>query len=309
MLAWRAYKPDKPGEPVIRLKGGEQIKQWNTLESLLAQFVTHGLDRTACVAAVGGGALLDVVAFATAIYLRGIAFIGVPSTLLSMVDASLGGKNAINFLGYKNLLGTIVQPKRLLFDLRLLDSLAEEDWRDGFAEVIKYACIADVELFDALKKASLEDYRGDRSSLKELVLRCLHHKEKIITGDFEDRGGARIVLNFGHSLGHALEGCLGCSHGQAVACGMVFAAWLSVQEKALSESEFERICALIVHYGLPIYMEAEVEALISALERDKKCLDDGLQMVFLQKIGSTRLKRVPFAYLEAQLRRFEREHP
>ncbi len=294
--------------PLHLLPGGEQHKKWTALEDLLHHFVERGVQRGSPLLGVGGGAQLDLVAFAASIYHRGTPFIAVPSTLLAMVDAAIGGKTGINFAGYKNLLGTIVQPSAWVLDMRLLSSLPASGWADGFAEIIKYACIGDISLFDTLCATNWQAYRADETKLQPLIARCVAHKARIVAADAHDTQGIRIHLNFGHSLGHALERCCGCSHGSAVACGMAFATWLSAELGVLPHAKYVQLCTLLPQYGLPTHMVAQVDDLLEGLKKDKKCTDKSIQWVLLQDIGKACVQELSFAYIRKQLLRYQQEY-
>ena len=294
-----------PKDNLMVLPGGEEQKTWSATEELLLAFLKRRLQRDLPVVAVGGGAHLDRVAFAAAVYQRGLPLVVVPTTLLAMVDAAVGGKNGINLAGYKNLVGTIRQPEELILDTRLLTSLPNTAWSEGFAEVIKYACIADDSLFSELSSLSISYYRKDRQQLRALIDRCLSHKLDLVTGDEEDRKGRRVFLNFGHSLAHALEAVESCSHGVAVACGMAFASWLSVEKGLLAEKKYEGLRKLLTRYGLPTYLVSDLSQLLSALRLDKKQAYDQLQFICLQSIGKPCLQRLTFSELSFYLRRYQ----
>ena len=272
--------------------GGKDAKTWKGVEELLIAFTKHRLCRNLAIGVIGGGAFLDLVAFAASIYQRGMPVVLVPSTWLAAVDAGLGGKNGIDFGGYKNYVGTIVQPERLLIDFRLLGSLPKQGWADGFAEVVKYACLADPALFKDLARHDLPTYCASPLALRKLCLRCLKHKAHFVVADPEDRKNKRVMLNFGHTYGHVLEQQLGCSHGQAVAVGMLFSCYASVQEKVLSFSVYEQLRHVLGRYGLlEVFIKSFEESVwMDLLQGDKKQTKEGLTEVLLADIGKPLLK-------------------
>ena len=304
-VVYEAYALQFPKDKLLVLPGGEAQKQWTSVQKLLLTFLERGLQRGLPLVAVGGGAQLDLVAFAAAIYQRGLPLIVVPTTLLAVVDAAVGGKNGINFAGYKNLVGTVRQPDRLILDTRFLEQIPEDAWAEGFAEVIKYACIADSDLFLELSSADLTHYQGDREVLQSLISRCLEHKLRLVAGDEEDQYGQRILLNFGHSLAHALELQQSCSHGKAVACGIAFASWLSVERGLLTAGSYEKICAILPRYGLPTYMTFEPSEALEAMRRDKKRKAAQLQFICLREIGKPLLQMLSFSELSFYLKRYQ----
>ena len=302
---YKSHQNQFPEKNLLILHGGEANKKWSSVEELLNTFLKKGIERGLPVVAVGGGAHLDLVAFAAAVYQRGLPLIEIPTTLLAMVDAAVGGKNGINFGGYKNLVGTVRQPEKLILDTRFLNSLSSTSWSDGFAEVIKYACIADKKLFLKLLSAKVSYYQQDSEQLHKLIAYCLSHKLSLIKGDEEDRKGQRIFLNFGHSLAHALELTKECSHGAAVACGIAFATWISVERGLLKKKRYKEVCDLLSYYRLPTYLPFETTDVLSALYYDKKRVDNQLQFVCLKKIGRPSLVMLSFLELSTYLDRYQ----
>ena len=308
-LVHKAHSDRLSAQHLHLLPGGEAHKTWKDLESVLSLFLKEELRRDSLVWAVGGGAHLDLIAFATSIYQRGIAFVSVPSTLLAMVDAAIGGKNGINFKGYKNLVGTIVQPSALIIDTQLLCSLAQSAWSDGFAEIIKYACIADRALFVELSTQGIDVYRSNKEALRGLIHRCIRHKLRIVAEDESDLNRHRVLLNFGHSLAHALERTQGYSHGQAVASGMMFSAWMSVEKGLLSAKVYEQLVSLLSRYGLGALEWLDPEALFEHFLRDKKRLKDGFQEVLLKDIAQPSVVVLELPFLRNCLARYSTSCP
>ena len=296
------------GEEVEVFPGREAHKSWSKVAELLKLLLEHNIDRRSSILAVGGGAHMDLVGFAASIYQRGVPLIALPTSLLAMVDAAIGGKNGVNFEGYKNLVGSIVQPQTLVIDTRFLDSLPEASWSDGFAEIIKYACIADQGLYAALAHRDVSFYKSSKEELRALIHRCIRHKVRLIGEDEEDRAGQRVVLNFGHSLAHALERTLGCSHGEAVAYGMMFSAWISVQKGFLSAQSYEQLHDLLHQYGLSSRIEADPYMLFEAFLGDKKRYDASIEEVLLKDIGRPVVLNLCLSFVRECLIRYANEY-
>src|SRR6186713_1473075 len=200
----------------IVLKPGEEFKIQSTVDSVIEQLIEMEADRKTTLVGVGGGVITDLTGYAASVYMRGIRFGFIPTTILSMVDASIGGKNGIDVGLYKNLVGIIRQPSFLLYDVSLLKSLPHTEWVSGFAEIIKHSCIKDLRLFKELEQHKLSFYKKDLPALKKLIRRNAVIKSDVVKAD-EFETGERKLLNFGHTLGHAIENMYKLSHGQAIA--------------------------------------------------------------------------------------------
>ena len=244
---------------------------------------------------MGGGVVTDITGFVASIYMRGLKFGFVPTSLLAMVDAAIGGKNGVDLGIYKNMVGTIRQPSFLLYDYRLLSSLPEAEWINGFAEIIKHACIRDAGMFNLLEQYSLEKIRSSKKIMGELVQRNAQLKSKLVQRD-EFEQGDRKLLNFGHTLGHALEKLYDLSHGQAVAIGMAYACVLSHRMNGFGQTG--RVIALIEKYGLPANLEFDKQEVFRVMQMDKKRQQKEIHYVFLEKIGKAVVKPVPIKQLE-----------
>lgn len=284
-------------DDVIVIGTGEGSKTLNTIETIYKKFLDCKLDRSACVVAIGGGLVCDVAGFAASTYLRGIEFGFVPTTLLAQVDASVGGKNGVNFQGYKNLIGTFNQPEFVLVDFSLLKTLEKQDLGCGFAEAIKHGAIADSSLFafmeeyvDAIK--NLEPERIERIVNDSIVI-----KSAIVNKDEREKGERR-KLNFGHTFGHALEKILGLPHGEAVSLGMTVATNLSKKLGGLGDSEAERLIKLLAKFDLPVKIDADKQHIKDAIRQDKKRYRDSVKFVLLQEIGKCFIKDVSLKELE-----------
>ena len=233
--------------------------------------------------------------------MRGIAFGFVPTTLLAMVDASIGGKNGIDVGLYKNMVGIIRQPKFLLYDVSLLQTLTDADWSNGFAEIIKHACIKDAAMFKLLKANKLATFKKDKKLLAELVERNAKLKTKVVQKD-EFEKADRKLLNLGHTLGHALENKYELYHGQAVAIGTAYAAIIS--EQLLGFKQTKEVKEVIGNYGLPTNIEFDKTAVLDVLKMDKKRERNSINYILLEKIGKGVIKQIPIEEIEQIIKAF-----
>ncbi len=298
---YRLHRNDFRAWDTIVLRAGEQYKISATIESLVERLIALQADRQTVLVAVGGGVISDLVGYLAAIYMRGLSFGIVPTTLLSMVDASIGGKNGVDVGRYKNMLGTTRQPDFILHDYRLLRTLPEREWSNGFAEVIKHACIADSTLFRQLLQRDLGFYRGNPTALRRLISRNVQLKFGVVQKDPFEKG-YRKLLNFGHTLGHALEIQYELSHGEAISLGMIFAAHLS--ERAYNFGEIESLRNVLTRYGLPQYARFSVDKVMRSLRMDKKRGDASVDYILLKRIGSAVRSPLSFTFIEKQLRAY-----
>jgi 3-dehydroquinate synthase len=240
--------------------------------ALYDRFVAAGLDRASAVVALGGGVVGDLAGFAAATYLRGIALVQCPTTLLAQVDSSVGGKVAINLPQGKNLVGAFYQPRIVLADTSVLATLAVREFRSGLAEVVKTAAIADPGLFELLEREAGRLAPDAADLLAGIVMRCCRIKAQVVTLD-ERELGLRAVLNFGHTLGHALEAAAGygrLAHGEAVAIGMVAAARLSRNRGLCRDADVARLARLLARLGLPVRSPLPGDRVLPYLAQDKK---------------------------------------
>ena len=266
---------------------GETSKNANNYIQLLNFCAENGITRSDCIIALGGGVVGDLAGFAAASYLRGISYIQIPTTLLAMVDSSVGGKTGIDLPAGKNLCGAFWQPAAVLCDLDTLNSLPKENFQDGCAEVIKYAILFDPELFDHLETQGLGFHQED------VVARCITHKRDVVEQDELDKG-QRMLLNLGHTLGHAIEHCseYSISHGKAVAIGM---AMVSNASKC---PDTDRILALLDAFGLPTKTDFTVQQLLQAALMDKKRSADQIHLILPACVGNCRIVPMGMAQLE-----------
>lgn len=265
------------GKPVIHtVPSGEASKSLKVLEELLAVMLENGFTRGDCVCAVGGGVVGDLAGFAAATYMRGIDFYNIPTTVLSQVDSSIGGKTAVNFRGVKNIVGAFWQPKRVLIDPDTLDTLSDEQKANGMAEAVKSGLIADAALFDYFEQESgaVDVLRVIESSLRV--------KKAVVEADVRE-GGLRKILNFGHTIGHGIESVTGLLHGECVALGMI---------PLCSEATRNRLVAVLEGLGLPTTVQADPEMVYQALLHDKKMAEGAISVVYVDEPGSCRIEAV-----------------
>lgn len=282
------------GFEVVRtvIPAGESTKSLQWVEHLYNQAAGAGLDRSGVVLALGGGMTGDLAGFVAATYLRGVRFIQVPTSLLAMVDSSVGGKTGINLAQGKNLVGAFYQPMEVDADLDLLASLPPREYVSGLAEVVKYGIIWDASFFRLLERHVAELLKRDPVLLEKVVARCCEIKAEVVAMD-EREIGPRAILNFGHTLGHAVENVGGYGrwlHGEAVAIGIHYAARLSARVKGFPAAEVDAVVALLERLGLPIRPATgeslDWPALREAMMADKKTLKKRPRFVLAQKLGA-----------------------
>ena len=287
---------DACAEPhLVTLEPGEANKCPDTWLSVLRIMLKAGFDRGDALVAVGGGVIGDLGGFVAATYMRGIDFYNLPTTLLAMVDSSVGGKVAVDLDGYKNIVGTFYQPRAVLADPCVLQTLDARQYACGMAEIIKYGFIQDAGLLDALET--------DTPNWTAIIARCLTIKAALVAADERDTG-ARRLLNFGHTFGHAYEaagGYAACTHGEAVAAGMAAMLRWQLRRGDGVQVAYDRLLALLERWELPCTMPFDTETVSRYLARDKKCEGDTLHAVLLRAIGDAYVEGVPLAALQEGL--------
>lgn len=261
---------------LVTIPEGEESKNFENYKLLLETLCENNFTRTDCIVAVGGGVVGDLSGFAASTYMRGIDFYNIPTTLLSQVDSSIGGKVAVNFGEIKNIVGAFYQPKAVVIDPDVLSTLPKRQLLSGFAESVKMAATYDSEFFCKMEDGGLYD-------IEDIIVRSLLIKKHFVEND-EKENGIRAVLNFGHTVGHAIESAGGFSalyHGECVALGMLYMCSSDVKE---------RLKRLLSRVGLPT--EHPYRDLYSAITHDKKARDGGITIVYVEKIGEYILKRI-----------------
>ena len=278
----------------IIIPSGEKYKVQLTVDRIILQLIELGADRKTTLVGIGGGVVTDITGYVASVYLRGIRFGFVPTSLLAMVDASIGGKNGIDVGVYKNMVGVIRQPAFLLYDQNFLNTLPEKEWRNGFAEIIKHAAIKDAAMFKQLEAKDLSFYQKLKQDALELIQRNSVLKSKVVQLD-EFEKNERRMLNFGHTLAHAIETQYDLLHGEAVAIGMVFASRLS--QKLLGFTGHNRLVKMIEQYKLPVALEFDKQKAFDVLRSDKKKEADYMNFILLEKIGKARIEKIPLKNL------------
>lgn len=285
------------GFEIIEIGEGEGAKTLDTVRQIYGRMVELELDRGSFLVGVGGGIVCDIAGFAASTFMRGIRFGFVPTTLLAQVDASVGGKNGVNYEGYKNLVGTFSQPEFVICDFELLKTLPKREISCGLAEIIKSAAISDSGLFSYLEGKGKELFLLERPVVEKIVHDSLVVKARIVSLDEKEKGERR-KLNFGHTIGHAIEKTTGIPHGEAISIGMVVAARLSVKKGLLGEEDASRIEALLGDAGLPVKIDAEKEAILDAIRKDKKREGGKINFVLLRGIGEAVVEEIGIDELE-----------
>jgi 3-dehydroquinate synthase len=290
--------------PVV-LRDGESFKTWETLNLIFDALLAARCERKTTLVALGGGVIGDLTGFAAATYLRGVPFIQVPTTLLSQVDSSVGGKTGINHPLGKNMIGAFYQPRLVLADLASLDTLPDRELSAGLAEVIKYGVLGDAPFFEWLEASMPALLARDRDALAHAVHRCCRNKAEIVAED-ERESGRRALLNLGHTFGHAIEAALGFGvwlHGEAVAAGMVLAARASLLLGHLGEADVRRIESIVAAARLPVVPpELPVATWLELMGHDKKVEAGRLRFVLLRALGDAYLDdAVPLPVLDKVL--------
>lgn len=281
----------------IVLRPGEDSKNLATISQIYDTLCAAEVDRDCTILAVGGGVVCDIAGFAASTYLRGLDFGFVATSLLAQVDASIGGKNGVNFAGAKNIIGTINQPRFVLCPRAVLKTLPREHFINGTAEIIKTGAIGDADLLNILEKNQADFFDLQPQIIETVVGRSLTFKAGIVTRD-EREQGERRKLNFGHTIGHAIEIATCILHGQAVAIGMNLAAEISVRLGMLSVSEKQRLTNLLTAYELPTQTDVPVTQLLPLIFKDKKRQGETLRFVALKKLGQAEIIKLSLAQIK-----------
>lgn len=295
----KVLEKNKITREIITTSAGEQTKSFSSLEKICEEILQKNADRKSLIIAFGGGVIGDLSGFVASILLRGIDFIQIPTTLLSAVDSSVGGKTAINSCAGKNLVGSFYQPQLVICDLNFLKTLPIREMRSGYAEVLKYGLIQDKNFFDFLTKNYQKIFAHDEEILSEIIVKSCQAKAEIVSQD-EKENGCRALLNFGHTFGHIFETETNYSseilHGEAVALGMLMAAKMSLNFTMISENDFTEIKSHLQNCGFEIDPTKirnswNQENLIKHLYKDKKTEGGNLTFILLEKLGSAIIKK------------------
>jgi 3-dehydroquinate synthase len=286
-----------PDGLLITIKPGESSKTLGIASEIYGQLIANEIDRQSFILGVGGGIVCDLAGYIASTYLRGISFGFVSSTLLSQVDASIGGKNGVNYEGYKNMVGVVRQPEFVICDPDMLATLPLEEYYMGFAEVIKYGAILNAALFDLLEKDYMKALDGDGEILEEIISICVKEKCRIVEAD-EKESGERKKLNFGHTFAHAFEKNSGIPHGSAVSIGMVLAAGISEKLGLISQQDVDRLQNLLVKYHLPVKYPHSFDDVFEVMKRDKKRDGGSIGLILLDRIGEAVIRNIELATLK-----------
>jgi 3-dehydroquinate synthase len=296
----KLYSLDSMAAEVITIGTGEEIKTLDTVRDIYGHLLSSEADRSSFIVGIGGGIVCDITGFAASTFLRGVRFGFVATTLLAQVDAGVGGKNGVNFKGYKNMVGLFHQPEFVICDPEILKTLPQKEISCGLAEIVKHAAIADADLFAYLEKHDEDILALDRQAIEKLVLASVRIKSSIVSRD-ETEKGERRLLNFGHTFGHAIEKITGAAHGEAVSMGMVMASALSVKRGLLPAQEDRRLRGLLKKLKLPNGFESSPKKIFDAVGKDKKRADDRIHFILLNGIGNAVVEQIAIEELKETL--------
>jgi len=291
------YSDSFPGGLIIAVKPGESSKTLDSASEIYEKLISNEVDRQSFILGIGGGIVTDLAGFISSTYLRGLSFGFISSTLLGQVDASIGGKNGVNFEGYKNMVGIVRQPDFVICDPEMLNTLEPSEFRMGFAEVIKYGAIVDPDFFKFLERNHKLALAHDPEVMEEIIGVSASAKCDIVSND-ENESGERKKLNFGHTFAHAYEKMSGLPHGEAVGIGMVMAARLSHKMGLISPAEVNRLRDLIQLYGLPVNYQGSCTEVFEVMKNDKKRGGDSISLILLESLGKSIIKEVKLSELK-----------
>jgi len=268
-------------------EAGENNKNLDTIEYFYDFFLRKNIDRKTVVVCLGGGVCGDMAGFAAATYLRGIKFIQIPTTLLSQVDSSVGGKVGVDYKGSKNLIGAFYQPEFVYINIDTLDTLSDREFSAGMAEVIKYGPICSKEFIDYIDENKELIIKRDKNTLEYIIKKCCEFKADVVSQD-EKESGLREILNFGHTIGHAVESKMGFNllHGECVAMGMKAVCFMCLERGDITEKEYNDLCRLLMYFNLPLKTEGiTAEEVYWQMFKDKKVKNNKINFVLLNKMG------------------------
>jgi 3-dehydroquinate synthase len=294
---YNLYNTQFPDFPVVQIGLGESNKTLATIDKIFEEFVNLEVDRSTYILAIGGGIVCDVAGFAASIYMRGLSFGFVSTTLLSQVDASVGGKNGVNFQGFKNMVGVFNQPDFVICDIDMLKTLPKEEYLAGFAEIVKAGAIKNESLFNYLQQNIIGALEIETEVVEELLLHSVQIKADVVEADEREKGERR-KLNFGHTFGHALEKLTGMLHGEAVSIGMVMASQVSANLGMLSKQQAQQIKTLLEDLHLPVSTNVPLGNIYRMMRQDKKKEGENIHLILLEDIGNAVVKTVTYKDLE-----------
>jgi 3-dehydroquinate synthase len=294
------HEPKLKNFTVIKIDGTEKNKTQNTIDSIVSQMLELDIDKSFMLVGVGGGVVTDMAGYVASIYKRGIKLGLVPTTILGMTDAAIGGKNGVNVGMYKNMVGTTYRPQFILYDFRFLETLPKAEWINGFAEIIKHACIKDAAMFDELAANNIDFYFENKNAIAILIEKNVALKTAVVVND-EHETGERYLLNFGHTFGHALENLYNLPHGHAVSIGMIMAAKISEEINNFESAFKEKLIQLLQQYNLPVTLPIDKNAVLTLLKKDKKRAGNAINFVLLNSIGDAKVQKIPFTQIESLL--------
>ncbi len=287
-----------PDFDTIIIGTSEKIKTLETATRIYRELIEKEMDRSSFLLGIGGGVVCDITGFVASTYLRGVRFGFVSTTLLSQVDASIGGKNGVNLDGYKNMIGVFNQPEFVICDFALLKTLSANDFQTGFAEIIKHACIANKNMFHFIETNFRQAKANHYDIIYQLVYDSLQIKGAIVGQDEHEITGERRKLNFGHTYGHAIEKISGMPHGHAISIGMMIACHISVHKGLLSKEEANRIEGMLHNFDLPTKTNIPRNKIFDVLKKDKKREGNDIHFVLLHGIGNAVVQSVSLHELE-----------
>ncbi len=281
----------------IEIGTGEAIKTLDTIQFIYNEFLRLKADRSTFILGFGGGIVCDIAGYAASTYMRGLRFGYVSTSLLSQVDASVGGKTGVNFNGYKNIIGVFQQPEFVLCDVKMLDTLPKKEFLSGFAEIIKHTLIADYEMFSFIEKNYQAAINRDPDILGKIIANSIKIKSAIVNTD-ETEQGERRKLNFGHTFGHAIERNSNLTHGEAVSIGMMVACKISEQKGLINKLDISQIEKLLLNFNLPLKTEINKSILFDNIKKDKKRSDNKIHFIVLNKIGEANISLLTLKEIE-----------
>ncbi len=299
-IVFNLHKNKFEGFKVIVVNGSEKNKIQSTIDFIVNELLEINVDKSWLLVGVGGGVITDMAGYTASIFKRGIKLGLVPTTILAMTDAAIGGKNGVNVGMYKNMVGTTYRATFILYDFSFLDTLPRTEFINGFAEIIKHACIKDEVMFNELEKHTIDYYLNNREALASLIEKNVAIKTDVVVAD-EFEKADRFQLNFGHTFGHAIENLYHLPHGFAVSIGMVMAAKVSEEINNFDSEAVRRLKKLLLQYDLPIAQKMDKSKVLDLLAKDKKRTGEAINFVLLNHIGAGSVQKISFHTIESLL--------